>query len=50
MSGTSRLRFGLIAVVFALATLAAIIGVVSLMSASTVDTGATAIEYGLIAA
>jgi Flp pilus assembly pilin Flp len=50
MSGTSRLRFGLIAALFALATLALIIGVVSMMSAATVDTGATAIEYGLIAA
>lgn len=50
MSGTSRLRFGLIAVPLALATLALIVGVVTMMSAATVDTGATAIEYGLIAA
>ena len=49
MSGASRLRFSLLAVLFAFVTMAAIIGVVSLMSATTVDMGATAIEYGLIA-
>ncbi|HKE71541.1 MAG TPA: hypothetical protein VKB55_19950 [Nocardioidaceae bacterium] len=49
MSGTGRLRFSLLAILFALATMAAVIGVVSLMDGATVDMGATAIEYGLIA-
>lgn len=49
MTTTTHRRIGLLAILVTIAALAAIASMVWLTSGTSIDTGATAIEYGLIA-